>query len=296
MKKKPAMGIDLGGTKIRAGLVDDKGNNIGPFVDVSTEAHRETKVVESHILKAVAGVLKQSNFKSSDLRGMGIGSPGPLDLESGVILDAPNLPSLHHYPLKKRMQEKFGIPVSVDNDGNCFVLGEALFGLKNQYPIVAGLTLGTGVGCGIVMHGRVFHGATGTAAEIWKTPFRDKTIEEMLSGRGLENIYASLSGNDKDARSICLDAEKADPQALEAWQDYGTCLGDALAWITNLLDPDAIVLGGSLSHGWKYFQATMMNTFRNHIHEAPRSHIQIFQSSLGDAAGYKGAAALCFIE
>jgi len=228
--------------------------------------------------------------------GIGIGSPGPLDLENGTILNAPNLPSLWDYPLKERVRQRYSIPVLVDNDGNCFVLGEAVFSLKNEKSIVAGLTLGTGVGCGIVMDGHVYHGATGTAAEIWKTPFRGKTIDEILSGRGLQSLYEKRTAIEVDVKKISQSADSGDPSASEAWQEYGVCLGEILALLTNLLDPDAIVVGGSLSHAWNHFHETMTATFRLNVNTAPLNHVEILPSQLGDAGGYMGAAALYFSQ
>jgi glucokinase len=288
LKKKIALGVDLGGTKIRAGLVHSDGRTLDSFLDVPTEAHRTRAVVENHIFEAIEKTLERHSTKPSDIVGIGVGSPGPLDLKSGIILNAPNLPSLRKYPLKQRIADRYAVPVFVDNDGNCFTLGESLFSLKNKASIVAGLTLGTGVGCGIVM--------TGTAAELWKTPFRGKTVDEMLSGRGLQSLYQKRAGIETDAQSIARAAGAGDLPALEAWQEYGTRLGEILALIINVLDPDAVIIGGSLSHAWMYFQETMMAAFRIHTLEVPRGHVRILPSRLGDAGGYIGAAALCFSD
>ncbi|MCU0644607.1 MAG: ROK family protein, partial [bacterium] len=200
--------------------------------------------------------------------GIGIGSPGPLDLEKGIILEAPNLPTLHFFPLRKRLENYFQKPVKINNDGNCFVLGEAWFGAAQHASIVCGLTLGTGCGCGIVMNRKIFAGATGTAAEIWCAPYLDSTVEEYGSAKSIRRIYKQLSGKDSEAKLIYDLASKGEKMALNAWSEFGFHVGKIVAVMVNILDPDVVVIGGS------------------------REHLKIQKSSLEENAGLLGAAAL----
>ena len=296
MSDKIAIGVDLGGTKIRAGAVTSKGEIIGEPINVATEASERQEIVENNIFSSIKKVIEKEKIKTEEIFGIGIGSPGPLDLKTGTILNAPNLPSLNQYPLKKQVAEEFLMPVFVENDGNCFALGEAMFGYGNSASIVVGLTLGTGLGCGIVINGRVYHGATGTAAEIWKTPYQGKTFEEIVSGKGVTEIYERKKGLKIDAKTVLQQAIKGEEAALESWAEFGSHLGNVLAFIINLLDPDVIVLGGSISNAFDYFKKSMEVSFRMNVNPLPAGHVKIKKSRFGNDAGVLGAAALCFCD
>ncbi len=294
--KRIAAGVDLGGTKIRSAIVREDGSIVGKIVDLSTDAQRDRAFVEGRIFEALDTVLLQTGTRIEDLAGIGIGSPGPLDLTTGTILNAPNLPSLNFYPLRDSVSKRFGTDVFVDNDGNSFALGEALFGLKGSASVVVGVTLGTGMGCGIVLDGRIYHGATGTAAEIWKTPYKGKTFEETCSGRGAEEIYYRLTGERVSAKEIFLMATRGNEEALATWKEFGSDLGRVLSFIVNLLDPEVIVLGGSVTNGFKYFSKTMDHELRLNINPVPCEILRVEKSRLGDRGGVLGAAALCFCD
>ncbi len=294
MTDRIAIGVDLGGTKIRVAGVTSKGEIIGSPVNIETEAHREKEIVENNIFRSIEEALEGEKLVTKEILGIGIGSPGPLDLKTGTILNAPNLLSLNQYPLKKQVAEKFSTPVFVENDGNCFALGEAMFGCGKGASIVVGLTLGTGLGCGIVMDGKVYHGATGTAAEIWKTPYQEKRFEEIVSGKGVAEIYERKKAIKIDAKQVLERAVKGEVAALESWKEFGFHLGNVLAFIINLLDPDMIVLGGSISKAFNYFKESMETTCRMNVNSLPADHVKIKRSLLGSDAGLLGAAALCF--
>jgi len=294
VQDKMAVGVDLGGTKIRAGLVTEKGYMNGSCVEMATEAHRKREDVEGSLFASIASVLDRALNSGCKVIGIGVGSPGPLDLSRGMILNAPNLPSLNHYPLKSRIQEKFGLTVIVDNDANCFTLGEAVFCDADKHSVVVGLTLGTGLGCGIVLSGKVYHGETGTAAEIWKTPFYNKTVDDYFSGEGVGAIYESITGEKLEAREIGQKAGQGDEAAIRTWEMYGTELGRMMAWIVNLVDPGIIVLGGSMSNAFEFFQQALEASLRPNINPIPRQHLQIKKGKLGENGGFMGAAAQCF--
>jgi glucokinase len=290
---KMIIAVDFGGTKIRTAVVDETGSLVCPFLDVPTEADRERERIQRNLFSAIDGVVARAGVKIADIQAIGIGSPGPLDLNTGTILNAPNLPSLNGYALKKQVEAHYAIPVYVENDANCFVLGESVFGVAKGKPIVTGLTLGTGMGCGIVINGKVYHGATGTAAEIWSTPYEGGIFEDYVSGRGLTAMYQKRTGQDIDARAITDRAASGEAAAVKTMDAFGMHLGHVLTFMVNLLDPDIVVIGGSISKAYPYFEKSMEHFLNENIHPLPRDHVEIAVSRFDDIGGLLGAAALC---
>jgi Transcriptional regulator/sugar kinase len=224
--------------------------------------------------------------------GIGIGSTGPLDIERGVILECPQLPTMQFFPLRDAVQTYFGIPVFINNDANCLIFGECVFGAAANKKNVVGFTLGTGIGCGIVIDEKILNGATSTTGEIWTSPYKSGIIEDYLSGAGVSKIYQSISGNDKSSLEIYQMAENGDVNALQTWAMFGTHLAVPLAWSINILDPEVVVLGGSITAAYKFFKDTMEVNLRKRICPAPAEKTKVVLAQLGDYAGFIGAACL----
>ena len=180
MSECMAIGVDLGGTKIRAGVVNDSGQILGAAVKVATGAHEPAEEIMQRMIGAINKALANAGLTVEKVIGIGIGSPGPLDLTKGIILNSGNLPTLNNYKLKSRIRKEFSLPVKVNNDANCFALGEAFFGAVKRIKQAVGVTLGTGFGCGLIINGRIYDGATGTAAEIDMCPYLDGNLSRPL--------------------------------------------------------------------------------------------------------------------
>lgn len=292
MEEKTVAGIDFGGTKIKFGVITASGKFLGETLILPTESHRPGNEIVGTMIEGVEHVLQNLGLAMEQISGIGIGSPGPLDLKHGIILNPPNLPTLHHYPLKQTLETYFSLPVAVNNDGNCFVLGEACYGSAQNVSLVLGVTLGTGFGCGIVMNRKIFEGATGTAAEVWCSPYLDRNFEEYGSGRTIKRIYQQITEQELEAREVFNLAQQGDEDAIAAWLEFGVHLGRILAIMTNLLDPDVIVVGGSVSKAWDFFNQSLLENLHKNINQAPQEHVQVVRASLGDDAGLLGAAAL----
>lgn len=289
---KGIIGVDLGGTKIRAAVTARDGTLTGPAAERPTGNRESRTAVEGALMQTIEEATGRSGLAMEQVEAIGIGAPGPLDLTTGTILKAPNLPGLHGYPLRRSVENRFGVPVCVDNDGNCFTLGEALYGSGRSKGIVLGVTLGTGVGCGVVINGRVFHGATGTAGEIWATPYGRSTVEKWFSARGVSRLHERRTGEARSARQLFMSAESGNQEALKTWSRFGCHLGRALAAPVNLLDPDLIVLGGSVSRAHVFFLPAMDKSLRRIVNPAPARHLEILPARLEEGA-VRGAAALC---
>lgn len=302
------IGIDVGGTKIEGVVLDRDGREVAR-VRVPTPREDDGYDV---FLAAVVKLIGDLESRAGARCSVGVGTPGFLAPETGRILNS-NLGSLNGKAVDQDLSRALGRPVRVDNDANCFVLSEATDGaaarsgrprLAGRIDVVFGATLGTGVGGGIVIDGRVLNGANGAAAEWSHTtlPFmeddeaspyacfcgRARCIESFVSGRGLAGAYRALGGAELDAPEVGRRAAAGDATANRAFDVYETRLARALAGVINLLDPHVIVLGGGVSNNLRIFENvprlwepyTAAKSLRNRLVRAQH----------GDASGVRGAA------
>lgn len=291
MTDELAVGIDLGGTKILAGVVDAGGRILGQ-VKLPTEADKDAETILNNMVSAAREALAMAGASVDDVLGVGVGSPAPLDMFKGILLSPGNLPSLHGFPIVARVAEALGRPVVLNNDANCFGLAEALYGAGAGAEVCCGFTLGTGLGAFLVIRGELFNGPHGASTEIWCSPYQGDQVEEKVSGRGVARNYRKLTERVATAREIAALAESGDAQARQAWREFGRDLAVPVAWVCNVADPDVVVLGGSMSKAWDLFQETMFDEATKYINEVTRRTLRIVPDKLGDAAGMLGAAAL----
>lgn len=287
-----AAGIDIGGTSIKAGLFDTRLELVHRCATVDTTSLPSGDVLVERVLASIDAGISELDGKLAGLAGIGIGSPGPLDIHRGVVIESPNTPILNNFTLKDSMSRAAGVPVWLDNDANVFVLGEAHRGAGKGYPYVLGVTLGTGFGWGIVINGSVFHGATGTAAEYGPSVWREEghTWEDDISIRGLLRVYRDGGGAADSPEEVSQLAVEGDATALAAWREYGRVLGIALSHGVNLLDPHIVVVGGAMAGAWEHFSPAMLETLHRHIFTLPRENLKVVPSRLGDLAALYGAA------
>ncbi len=293
---KYAIGVDVGGTKTSAVLISELGELIGDIQKSPTQADRSTREVEENISTPIRQILENSPVSLKSILGIGMGLPGPLDAKAGILLTPNNLPSLHNYQVQERMQQRFGLPVKINNDANVFALGEAIFGYGRGSNVLIGLTLGTGFGCGIVINQKIFEGATGTAGEIWLSPYGDSMFEEYISGRGLARVYEKYSGEKVIGPEIESRARLGQEAAIKSWEEFGRHLGIIISHMVNFLDPDAIIIGGSISHAFDLFISSLKETLYKNINPKPGEHVKVLQSKLGEEAAMFGAAGLILSE
>lgn len=285
------IGIDLGGTKVSIGLIDQN-QLVGKPVRFMIADCKDADDLIRQMKTAIDQCLTANKRGWQELEMIGIGSPGPLDYKTGVILHTPNLTMLRNYALGPKLQELTRLPVLVNNDANCFALGEQRAGSGRGLEYVLGVTLGTGFGLGFVYNNEIFNGATGTALEFAMTPYLDGVFEDYISGRGVSRIYQSVTGQTKKPAEVTALAKNADPAALETWQIFGQHLAQAMIVLVMVLDPDIIVIGGSVSQGWDFFCQSLETNLRKGIHAGPAGHLKIARSQLGELAAIIGAASL----
>jgi glucokinase len=291
-EKTIIIGVDVGGTKIQTGAIRSDGQIIGEPVTVETVGTDESEKILARITGSVEKLIKDHGLNPDDVLGIGMGVTGPLDPESGTILECPQLPTMHFYPLKEQIIKRFNLPVYMDNDANALLLGESIWGAGKGCRTTLGFTLGTGLGCAIVIDNRLFTGANGMAGEIWPSPYQGETIEDIVSGRGVSSIYKKLSDTIRSAKEISVLAHHGDLNAIETWNIFGSTLAVALSWGINLIDPDIVILGGSMANSLDLFRDSMEIALRKYICPVPAGKTKIVKAALGDNAGFIGAAAL----
>lgn len=300
MQAGPIWGIDLGGTKIE-GVILPSINDINPIFRnrVDTEGHKGYAHIVSQIEKLVNLMKSETGLTPSKI---GIGTPGVLDPILQTMKNC-NSTSLNGQPLKKDLETTLGIPVELANDANCFALAETHWGVvKQQTPdakLVFGIIMGTGVGGGIVFDGKIWGGKHGIAGE-WGHNFLDESggacycgktgcVETVLSGPGLQRFYKQISGIDKTLKEIATQTD-TDPFAQQTLDRLHLYFGKALSSITNMLDPDVIIIGGGVGNISSLYTKGM-DSLRQYIFNN-RLDVPVLKPSLGDSAGVFGAAAL----
>lgn len=271
------LGIDLGGTNVRAALLEE---------DVLSEIHS----IPVNKTNGRDGVLEQivtlvEQFEKDTLEGIGIGVPSYVDIDQGIVYDTVNLPGWDAVPLKAIIESKFHLPVSVNNDANCFALGEKYYGKGKPYSSLVGITLGTGVGAGIIINGQLYAGRNCGAGEIGALPYRDRDYEFYAGGSFFTEIHKTT------AREAFEMSKQGDKKALKIFNAYGHHLGELIKLVLLTYDPEAIILGGSISNAWKYFSESMTTSLHQFLFKQYIKNLKIEVSSL-DNAGIYGAAHL----
>ena len=272
------IGIDLGATNIRAAIVQE--NNLGEIVSQRIRSNGTLEEVLDDVF-AITDTLM-----NDDVTAIGIGVPGIVD-EEGVVYDVIYIPSWKEVHLKKYMEERYKIPVFVNNDANCFALGEYYFGKGQGYNSMIGLTVGTGVGAGIIINQKLYAGYSCAAGEFGTVDYLDKIYEYYCSGSFFQNVY-ELSGE-----FVFEQAKKEDAQALKLYDELGTHLGNCIKMIMYTYDPQLIVLGGSVRHAYNYFEEAMWKQIKTCVFTKSVEHLVVEISTLQNS-GILGAAALYF--
>nr|AGF93143.1 ROK [uncultured organism] len=291
---KHVVGVDIGGTNTSAGVVSEQGELTGSIVTEPTESDRISEKVVQNICNTISKALEQPGVGHKRLAGIGLGVPTTLDAE-GKLIASNNLPTLAGKDLPAMVGERFpGTPIEVENDANCFVVGEARFGSVPASDYVCGVTLGTGLGIGLLLDGNLYRGISGAAGEIFSSPYRDGNIESVLSGPGIRKSYAKSTGKDVEAKKVAEFAGKGESDAVKVMEDFGLALGYVLSYVVNLLDIRTVVVGGSLSKSWNLFIDSTKSVLSDYC--PVYRELAVVRSGLGKAAGIIGAASLFLVD
>jgi glucokinase len=314
--KNHYVGVDLGGTKILAGVFDPQLNCIGK-TKVSTKASRGDKVVVERVARCVADAVDECDLDMKQIRAVGIGAPGACDPESGKVIFAPNL-GWRDFPLEKELEKVLGVPVAIENDCNVQTLGVYERELKSKPRHMIGIFLGTGIGAGLILDGKLFSGFNRTAGEIGHMVLEvggprcgcgNRGCFEALASRtamfrriqeavksGQKTILTDLLGEklddmrSGDLRKAIRRGDKFVEKVVEEAAEY---TGIAVANVINLLNPEVVVLGGGVLDALEdEMLAIIVETAMDNAMQGTDKGIEIIGTKLGDDAGITGAAVL----
>lgn len=260
--------IDLGGTNIRAARITD--GEMEQHIAVGCHADGSEQEVFDQLYSLIDQLL------DSRVSRIGIGVPSVVDFKRGIVYDVQNIPAWKEVHLKERMEQRYHIETRVDNDVNCYVLGEKYFGCARDFSDIVGITLGTGIGAGIIINNAIYRGADTGAGEIGCLPYRDGNYEQYCS-----SIWMKRHGY--DAAQLSRQAAEGDGQALAVWRRFGYHLGKTLQAILFAYNPEAIVIGGGIAKGAAYFEAAMRESMADGFpYQREIDNTKVLFSSLED--------------
>jgi glucokinase len=314
------VGVDLGGTNIVAGAMTADGSRHLAMRSIPTNASVGDEGVAERMIALVEGVIRdtieQANATRRDFIGIGIGAPGPLDREQGIVLVAPNL-GWKDFPLRQRIQDRLHLPTTLDNDANCATFGEWWQGAARGGRNVVGITIGTGIGGGLILNGALYHGSSDMAGEVGHTTIdlngrhckcgnygcleayasapaiATRACEVLVREEGESSIPGMVNGNFDDITAqIVYDAAKAGDQiANEIVRDTARYLGAGIANLLNIFNPDIVVVaGGVTAAGDALFVPLRAEVKRRAFGPAVRA-VTIVPGELPGTAGVVGAVA-----
>lgn len=272
------IGVDLGGTNFKAGLVNE-GNII---TEAYNSVHRECSKSEliQTLFKTIDEVI------SKDVTGIGVGVPGVVDSDEGIIYDILNLPMWREVPLRDLLEQRYNIPVFINNDANCFAIGEKIYGKGKPYSNFVGLSIGTGLGMGVIINNKIYNGVFCGAGEIGMVSYKDSIVEYYASSLFFEREYQQ---NPKELSDLAFQGDK---EALKIFSEFGVHLGNAIKNILYMYAPEAIIIGGSISKSLDLFKQSMEETIKTFAYSKQIENLKIETSELGGIS-ILGAAALC---
>ena len=292
-------GVDLGGTKIEAAVIDpDRPAEPLGRLRVATESDRGYDHIVARIRSAVDQLQATTGLPRPTI--VGVGTPGTTEPATGLLKNS-NTVCLNGRPLAADLSAALGVEARLANDANCFALAEAVLGAARGRGTVIGLILGTGVGSGIVVQGRVLDGRHGIAGEWGHNPMRDEAtpcycgragcVETVISGPALERFHKSRSGESVSLSEIVRRARADDDHADTTLGRLVAKFGEAIAAVINILDPDAIVIGGGVGNVDRLYANETRAAIVRHLFN-PELRTEILRPTLGDSAGVFGAALL----
>lgn len=316
-KQEYLIGVDLGGTKILAGVFTNSMKCLGK-VKTSTKALRGPDAVIDRIARCVEDAVDECDLKMEQVRGIGLGAPGAVDSEAGKVIFAPNLPDWHDVPLKKQLEKELKVPVFLENDGNICTLGVHSVELDGKPKHLIGLFIGTGIGAGLILDGRLYSGFNKTAAEVGhmvlevggpKCGCGNRGCFEALAGR--QAIFRKIQNAVKDGQKTVLteslgpdlvdmrsgDLRKAlrrgDKLVERVVEEAAEYIGIGVANLVNLLSPAVVVLGGGVIDALEdEMMAIIVETAHDYALQGTDKDLEIVASKLGDNAGIHGGAVL----
>jgi glucokinase len=271
------VGVDLGGTHVRAGRVRD--GKIEASVSRPISGTASTRVVLDEVFGAIDAVV------DGGVAGIGFCVPSVMDVDAGIVYSVTNIPSWREVALKEELERRYGVRSFINNDANAFAIGELYFGKGRGYRNLVGIVIGTGLGAGVVINGRLYSGTNCGAGEIGNIAYRGSTLESFCSGTFLRRAGGM------DGAVVYDRARAGDPSAQELFASMGAALGDAILIVLYAYDPEIVVLGGSVSRAYPLFERAMHERLQSYAFPHALRRLQIVCTDTSEVA-LLGAAAI----
>ena len=302
------IGVDLGGTNLRTALLSQDGD----ILDKRKESTNACDGWKKVIARMVENITRQREIavqRGLIVAAVGVGAPGVIQMDKGIVVKSPNFPDWNNLPLKEELEKALHIPVVIENDANAAALGEQWRGAGRGIGSMILLTLGTGVGGGIVLDNRIWQGADGMAGEIGHMTIipdgrlcgcgNTGCLEMYASARGIVQSYkersaasGAVTSGDITSEHVYESARKGEPGAVEVMRGMGRMLGIGIASLINIFNPQMIVIGGGVKDAWPLFIGATHEEVMRRAFQVPAERTEIVPSLLGDDAGVIGAAAV----
>ncbi|MDM7923387.1 MAG: ROK family protein [Pyrinomonadaceae bacterium] len=302
------LAADLGGTNVRMAVVSPDGT-------IHFRARRATPTARQGIVDALVGLASECRKATEHLGrvvSFGVALPAVVDFASGAVSSAPNLPELDGFAISGELSARLGLPVLLENDATAAAIGEHWLGASREFKNIIHITLGTGVGGGLILNGEPLRGVDGTAGEVGHIcvePFGHPCgcgsvgcLEQYSSGSAVVRMAVERSAEFPTSRltrregltayDVYKAAAEGDELAIEVFRTMGFYLGIALGGLVNVLNPEAITVGGGVANGWDMFHETTYRELQYRAFQRPAERVKLVRASLGDDAGTLGVACL----
>lgn len=296
------LGIDVGGTNIRFGLVNPSGKIVFRSSLLTKDVIKNKNRFINALIHNCINIISKNKLKRKSLIGIGVGLPGLINTHKGIIHFLPNIPGWKNVPLKKILQKKLRIPVFLENDANLIALGEWKFGAGCGVKNMICVTLGTGVGGGLILNNQLYRGEGFAAGELGHIPLNEKGVRCNCGGTGcLESVVGNQPLQKKARklmkRNISLEemdrlAAKGNRKALRFWEETAVHIGNGLVGVVNVLNPARIVMGGGVSNAYRHIFGVSRRIIKKRTMKVQGDMVEIVKAKLGNDAGILGAQVL----
>lgn len=299
MEKKIYFGIDVGGTYTKFALMDKRCRVVGRAI-VSSQGFSSKVFFAESVVAECDRLLARGGMRRREIKGVGVGLPGPVDSERGIVFSLTNIKGWGRFPLARFLKKFFSVPVIVDNDANCMALAEARLGAAKGASSALCVTLGTGVGGGLILGGEVLHGDFFFGGEVGHIPVAadgpacpcggSGCLERYVGNRALLARAQEILGGKITLEEAGRMARRGDRKAQKIWQDAGGHIGFALAGVLNVFNPRVIVIGGGVAEAGDILLDAIRLALRRHAMRQLKSKVVVRRALLGPDAGVVGAA------
>jgi len=275
------IGVDIGGSNLKAGRV------MNGIIEKKSVMPVDRNATSNQVLQDLFYCIDE--LITPKTRRIGIGVPAVVDPLEGIVYNVQNIPSWEIVPLKDILMKRYNLPVFINNDANCFALGEKIYGKGREYKNFVGLSLGTGIGMGIIINNELYNGVLCGAGEIGMISYKDSNIENYASSFFFTQKFGMT------AKELFSLVEQGNLKAINVFNEYGEHLGEAIKSILYLFAPEAIIIGGSISKAFAHFKKSLETSLESFAYQKQIENLKI---EISDKTGSPilGAAALCFQE